>query len=94
MKWLVIALVCAVAIIGVETYLLMEPLPPPPSAPRVIVIPPPVLRPQPVAKRKVARKSQPTRATTESHKPFVMPSGGIFSGADPQDPRIYHFNAE
>jgi len=93
MKWLAIALICAVGIIGVETYLLMEPLPPPLPL-RTIVITPPA-PPQPIMKRKVvARKSQPARVTTANPRPFVMPTGGIFSGADPQDPRIYHFNAE
>jgi hypothetical protein len=98
MKWLVIALVCAVGIIGVETYLLMEPLPPPPML-RVIAIPPPAPPPpqpppKPIAKRKVVRRPQSAHATTGNQHPFVMPTGGIFSGADPQDPRIYHFNAE
>jgi len=92
MKWLAIALVCSVGIIGVETYLLLEPLPPPLPAPpvvRVIAIPPPVV------KRKVVRRPQLAHATTGNpQRPFVMPTGGIFSGADPQDPRIYHFNAE
>jgi hypothetical protein len=95
MKWLSIALICAVGIIGVETYLLLQPLPPQPPAPpvvRMIAIPP---SPRPVAKRKVvARKPQIAHVTTDSRRPFVMPTGGIFSGADPQDPRIYHFNAE
>jgi hypothetical protein len=105
MKWLAIALVCAAGIIGVETYLLLEkPEPPPPPPLRVIAIPPPAppspppLRP--IAKRKVIRATaqrpgkapRPDQLTTGSQKrPFIMPTGGIFSGVDPQDPRIYHF---
>ncbi len=94
MKWLAIALVCAVAIIGVETYLLLEPVPPPPPAPpgvRMIAIP--ASPPQPIVKRKVVRKTQSARVTTNSPRPFVMPTGGIFSGVDPVDPRIYHFSS-
>jgi hypothetical protein len=96
MKWLAIALICAVGIIGVETYLLMQPLPPPPPLRTIVITPPAPPQPKLVAKRKVvARKSRPARVTTANPpRPFVMPTGGIFSGADPQDPRIYHFNAE
>ena len=99
MRWLAIALVCAVGIIGVETYLLLEPLPPlppPPPVRTIMVTPTAPPRPKPVVKRKVVRrKPQPTHAITANPpRPFVMPTGGIFSGADPQDPRIYHFNAE
>ena len=89
MKWLTIALLCAVGIIGVETYLLLEP-PPPPAPPvvRVIAIPPPVRPPPKVAaKRHVVRSAK----APLDQLPFAMPTGGIFSGADPQDPRIYHF---
>jgi hypothetical protein len=96
MKWPAIALVCAAGIIGVETYLLLERVPPPPPAPpvlSVISIPPPPPAPA-VAKPQAVRRTQRAHATTDSQRPFVMPTGGIFSGADPQDPRIYHFNAE
>ena len=99
MRWMAIALICAAGIIGVETFLLMVPVPavpPPPPAPpiqRVIANPP---TPAPlVVKPKALRKTQRAHATTGSQEhPFVMPGGGIFSGVDPQDPRIYHFNAE
>jgi hypothetical protein len=94
MKWLAIALVCAVGIIGIETYLLMQPLPPPPAL-RVIAIPPPAPPPAPpIAKPKAVRRTQRAHATTGNQHPFVMPTGGIFSGSDPQDPRIYHFNPD
>ena len=103
MKWLAVALVCAVGIIGVETWLLMEPVPPPPPELRVIAIPPPApVRLRPVVKRKVVRaashvtaeKAQRGQFAAGSQRPFVMPTGDIFSGVDPQDPRIYHFAAE
>jgi hypothetical protein len=93
MKWLAIALICAVGIIGVETYLLMRPLPPPPPLSAIVITPPAPA--QPIMKRKALRRPQSTHAITANPpRPFVMPTGGIFSGADPQDPRIYHFNAE
>jgi len=97
MRWMAIGLICAAGIIGVETFLLMEPVPPPPPAPavqRVIANPPP---PAPlVVKPKAVRKTQRAHATTGDRRPqpIAMPTGGIFSGADPQDPRIYHFKAE
>ena len=94
MKWLMGALVCAVGIIGVETYLLFEKPVPPPPLKAVIIVPPPqavvthaTARPRPV-------KPHPIQAARETQRPFEMPTGGIFSGADPQDPRIYHFSAE
>jgi len=102
MKWLAIALFCAAGIIGGETYLLLEPMPVPPPL-RANTITPPAfpIRVRPVAKRKVLRAtSQPAKTkrleqvTTGDQRPFIMPTGGIFSGVDPQDPRIYHFSAE
>lgn len=97
MKRLAIALVCAVAVIGVETYLLLEPLPPPPPL-RAIAITPPVPPapppPKPVVKRRAAARKTLAHATTANLRPFMMPTGGIFSGVDPQDPKIYHFNAK
>jgi len=110
MKRLVIALVLAAGIIGVETYLLLKPLPPFPSpiatAPAVVAtVPPPravpAVQPKPKTHRKPARATPQAadsprlrELTKGSNQPFVMPTGGIFSGMDPQDPRIYHFNVE
>src|SRR5580700_6072755 len=78
-----------------------------PAAPHVAAVTPPVqgvptVRPRPKARRRPARAtSQPPADapwlkgfTNGSQRPFVMPTGGIFSGADPQDPRIYHFAAQ
>ena len=95
MRWLVIALVLAAGIIGVETYVLLEkPLPPPPLKATIILPPaPPPALPHEVMKRKATRTTAKVIAK-ETQRPFAMPTGGIFSGADPQDPRIYHFNAE
>jgi hypothetical protein len=98
MNWLIGGLVLAVGVIGVETWLLLEkPIPPPPLREVVIVPPdPPAPTPlRPVIRRNTKRTSPAAKPETkQTQRPFTKPKGGIFSGADPRDPRIYHFSGE
>jgi hypothetical protein len=92
---------CATVAIGIAVVLTKLPTvevarpPVPPVAVTALPAPvSPVPPPVPVKRRKAKAKSF-AKQTEPDPRPFypwsgTLQSGGIFSGADPNDPRIYH----
>lgn len=97
---------CVAAVIGIGLIATHEPKPqavtppvPKTAAPasEIASSPAPQLTTAPKAHRKPKAKQLAARPQATSHQqlfPLTIgdgQSGGIFSGADPEDPRIYHF---